>query len=88
MSSSAGQAILALIESDLAVVGGPPLIGLLTSLQSAKGNVLLQQAAIMQFVATAPSVGITLGIEVEQQLLVILISKIQGFITSQQPPPA
>lgn len=88
MSSSAGQAILALIESDLAVVGGPPLIGLLTSLQSAKGNVLLQQAAIMQFVATAPSVGITLGIEVEQQLLGILISKIQGFITSQQPPPA
>lgn len=80
--TTTGQAILALIESDLAVVGGPPLIGLLTSLQSAKGNVLLQQAAIMQFVATAPSVGINLGIEIEQQLLGLLIAKIQGFLTT------
>lgn len=87
MSSSTGQAILAMIESDLATVGGQPLIGLLTALQSAKGNVLLQQAAILQFVATAPSVGINLEIEIEQQLIGLLIQKVQAFIVAKSSGP-
>lgn len=81
-----GQAILALIESDIATVGGQPLIALLTTLQSAKGNVLLQQAAILQFVASAPTLGITLEVEVEGQLLTLAIAKVQGLIKGQATP--
>jgi len=76
-----------MIESDQATIGGQPLIGLLTALQSAKGNVLLQQAAILQFCATAPSVGINLEIEVEQQLLGLLIQKVQAFVVSKSSGP-
>jgi hypothetical protein len=88
MSTTPGQALLAMIESDIATVGGSPLISLLTTLQSAKGNVLLQQAAIMQFVASAPTMGITLEVEIEGQLLSLAISKIQAFIASKGAAPA
>jgi hypothetical protein len=84
---TAGQGLLALLESDLATIGGQPLIGLLTSLQSSKGNVLLQQAAILQFVAAAPTIGITLEVEVEQQLLGLLIQKVQAFVASKAAGP-
>lgn len=86
--ASPGQAILALIESDLATVGGQPLISLLTSLQSAKGNVLLQQASILQFVAAAPTMGITLEVEIEGQLLQLAIAKVQGLIGKAPAPTA
>jgi hypothetical protein len=78
-----GQALLSMLESDLATVGGQPLITLLTALQSAKGNVLLQQGAILQFVAAAPTAGITLEVEIEGQLLTLAISKVQAFIASK-----
>lgn len=87
-TTSVGQALLALLESDLATVGGAPLLGLLNALQSAKGNVLLQQAAVLQFVATAPTMGITLEVEVEGQLLQLLITKVQAFITAKGAPTA
>jgi len=85
MSSTTGQAILAMIESDLAVAGGQPLLGLISALQAAKGNVLLQQAAILQFTASAPAAGINLEIEVEGQLLQLVASKVQAFIASKAP---
>lgn len=78
-----GQALVALIESDLATVGGQPLIALITALMGAKGNVLIQQGAILQFVAAAPTVGITLEVELEQQLLQVALTKIQAFIASK-----
>jgi hypothetical protein len=78
-----GQALLTMIESDLATVGGAPLISLLQALQSAKGNTLAQQAAILQFVASAPTMGITLEVEVEGQLLQLAIAKVQAFIASK-----
>jgi hypothetical protein len=84
--TTVGQALLAMIESDLATVGGQPLLGLLTALQAAKGNVLLQQAAILQFVASAPTAGITLEIEVEGQLLGLLITKVQAFVAAKSAP--
>jgi len=82
MSQTVGQTILGLIENDLASVGGTPLITLLQTLQAAKGNVLLQQAAIMTFVASAPTLGLTLGIDVEGQLLGLAITKLQGLIAT------
>jgi hypothetical protein len=81
-----GQALLSLIESDLATVGGQPLLTLLTALQSAKGNILLQQGAILQFVAAAPTAGVTLEVEIEQQLLSLAITKVQTFIASKAAP--
>lgn len=78
-----GQSLLSMIESDLATLGGQPLLNLLTALQASKGNVLLQQAAILQFVATAPGVGIQLGVQVEQQLLQLAIDKVSAFISSR-----
>lgn len=82
MTTSVGQTILGLIENDLAAVGGTPLITLLQTLQAAKGNVLLQQAAIMTFVASAPQLGLTLGMDVEGQLLGLAITKLQGLIAA------
>jgi hypothetical protein len=82
-TTTPGQALLALISSDLATVGGPALITLLTALERADGNVLLQQGAIMQFVAAAPTAGITLEIDVEQQLIGLAITKVQAFLASQ-----
>jgi hypothetical protein len=87
-TTSVGQALLAMIESDLATVGGAPLMGLLNALQSAKGNMLMQQAAILQFIAAAPSAGLTLEVDIEGQLLSLLISKVQGFIVAKTTVPA
>ena len=87
-STSVGQALLAMLESDFATVGGTPLITLITSLQAAKGNRLLQQGAILQFVAAAPTAGITLEIQVEQQLLQMALTEVQAFIASKAAPAA
>lgn len=57
---------------------------LLQTLQNAKGNILLQQAAIIQFIASAPTLGLTLEIDIEQQLLAMAIAKIQS-VTAAKP---
>jgi hypothetical protein len=85
---SVGQALLALLQSDLATVGGAPLISLITALSAAKGNTMMQQASILQFVAAAPTAGITLEIEVEQQLLQMALTQVQAFIASKTAPAA
>lgn len=85
---SLGQALLSMIESDLATVGGQPLITLFETLQNAKGNVLLQQAAILQFIASAPTLGITLEVEIEGQLLTLAIAKIQAVVAKTAPAAA
>jgi hypothetical protein len=77
-----------MLESDLATVGGQPLITLLTALQAAKGNRLLQQGAVLQFVATAPTAGITIEVEIEQQLLQMALAEVQAFIASKAGTPA
>ena len=47
-TTTPGQALLALLESDLATVGGAPLITLLTALQAAKGDLELELLARRQ----------------------------------------
>lgn len=84
---SVGQTILNLVESDLASVAGTPVVNFLQSLVAAKGNLLMQSAAIQQFVATAPVLGITLVVEIEQQLLQIAIVKVQAFVAAKAAAP-
>lgn len=88
MTTSIGKALVALIESDLATVGGQPLISLMTTLQKSAGNRLLQGAAVAQFVAGAPAMGLTLEVEVEQQLLQMAITWLQGALSKAPPVPA
>ena len=85
-TTSPGQALLALLASDLATTGGQPLVTLVTALRDAKGNRLLQQGAVVQFMAAAPTAGITIEIEVEQQLLQMALTEIQAFIASKAAP--
>lgn len=88
MTTSVGEAFVALVESDLVSVGGQPLVNLITSLQNDKGNVLAEQAAILGFAAQAPSLGITLEVELQQQLLQAAINKLQGALAKAPPVPA
>lgn len=82
---SFGQALLAMLQADVASTGGQPLVTLITSLAAAKGNRLLQQGAVLQFVAAAPSAGITIEIEVEQQLLQMALTAVQAYIAAKTP---
>lgn len=86
MSQSFGQVLLSMLETDVATVGGKPLVTLITSLQAAAGNKLLQQGAVLQFIAAAPTAGITLEIEVEQQLLQMALTEVQAFIAAKATP--
>ncbi len=86
MTTSVGQALLALIESDLATVGGQPLITLITGLKTDAGNQLKQAADIMAFTAAAPAAGLQLEVMVEQQLLQMAITKIQAYVASKTTP--
>ncbi len=83
MSTSVGQALIAMLESDLVNIGGAPFETLLQSLKSANGNRALQAAAVIQFTAAAPAAGIQLELEVEQQLLTYAISDVQKFIAAK-----
>ena len=87
MSVSVGQALLNMIESDLATVGGQPLITLLTNLQKDLGNGPAEAADILAFTASAPKLGITLELQIEQQLIALAIGKLQAYL-SKVPAPA
>lgn len=89
--STIGQAILAIIESDLANVAGQPVLNLLTTLQASKGNLLMEAAAIQSFIGSAPALGLTLAAELEGQILELAIGKIKQYIAAKgtaAPPPA
>jgi hypothetical protein len=83
MTTSVGQAILAMFESDIVSSAGAPLVTLITALQANKGNLLAQEAAWLQFVAAAPTAGISLEIEVEGQLLSAILTKVQAEIAAK-----
>lgn len=85
MSASAGEAILAMFESDLVSVAGAPLLTLLTSLKAHAGNVPMQVADWIQFTAALPGSGIVLAVELEQQLLTAAVTKLQGYMASKAP---
>jgi hypothetical protein len=86
MSTSVGQAFVALVESDLATVGGTPLVSFIQAEIAAKGNFALQAANLLQFQASAPTLGIQLGIELEQQILQLALGKIQAAIAAKTAP--
>ena len=76
------QAILTVIQSDIASVAGSPLINLLNSLKASNGNVALEEAAILQFIGEAPNLGLQLGIEFQTQAINWAISKLQAYLTA------
>jgi hypothetical protein len=80
---TAGQAILALLESDLITAGGVPFETLLTSLIAHKGNALMQGADWLQFVAAAPGAGLQLEITLEGQILGAVLAKVQAAVAAK-----
>jgi hypothetical protein len=74
------QAILTVIQSDIASIAGQPLITLLNALKASNGNIALQQAAILQFIGEAPALGLQLGIEFETQAINWAIAKLQAYL--------
>lgn len=83
-----GQALVAMIESDLANVGGTPLETFLEDCKAANGNLGLEAAALLKLEAAAPAAGIQLEVEVQQQLLSIALSKLQTYLASKAAPTA
>lgn len=82
-SQSFGQWLVNTLEADAASVGGAPLVALLTNWAAHAGNPLLQSADLLQFEAAAPAAGLQLEIEVEQQLLQLVIAKVQAFVAAK-----
>lgn len=85
---TAGQALLAMIESDLAVAGGQPLLNFLEACKAANGNTGLEAVALLQLEAAAPAAGLQLEITVQQQLITLAITKLQTFLASKVAPAA
>lgn len=87
-NSSVGQAILAIIESDLLKVGGAPVVQFLEDCKSANGNLALEAAALLKLEAAAPAAGITLEVTVQQQLIDFALGKLQAYMAGKQPQSA
>lgn len=83
-----GQAILAIIESDVATVAGSPVIQFLEDCKAANGNLGLEAAAVLKLEAAAPGAGIQLELEVQTQLLNFVLAKVQAYVASKAAPPA
>jgi hypothetical protein len=88
MTTSVGQAILGMLESDLDTVAAPQVITLLQNLATHKGNKIAQGADVVQFVATAPAAGLTLEAEVEAQLLQLGVRWIQSEVAKAPAAPS
>lgn len=82
-SVSVGQAILALVESDLAAVAGSPVLQFLEDCKAANGNLGLEAAALLKLEAAAPGAGIQLEVTVQQQLLQTAITKLQTYLAGK-----
>lgn len=85
MTTSVGQAILAVVQSDIASVAGAPLETFLEDVQAANGNLGLEAAALLKLEAAAPGAGIQLELAVQQQLVGFALSKLQAYIASKAP---
>lgn len=88
MSTTPGQAILALIESDIANVAGAPVLTFLEACKAANGNTALEAVALLQLEAAAPAAGIQLEITVQAQLIGLAITKLQAYLASKAIPAA
>lgn len=88
MSTSVGQAILAVVEADLTSVAGAPIIQFLKDCEAANGNVGLEGVALLKLEAAAPGAGIQLELEVQNQLLNLALTKIQAYVASKATPAA
>jgi hypothetical protein len=78
------QAILTVVQGDLAGAAGP-LVTFLDSIEEADGNLGLEAAALLQLEGTLPGAGISLGIELQNQIVSIALSKLKSYIASKTP---
>lgn len=86
-TTSLGQMVLTMLEQDLAETAGPAVMTLFSNWKTHAGNKLLQAVDLATFVNQAPEAGITLEVEVEQQLLTLVQTKVQEFIAAKAPAP-
>ena len=87
MTTSVGQAILGVIESDVAKVAGAPLVTFLEDCAAANGNLGLEAAALLKLEAAAPAAGMQLELTVQQQLLNLALNKLQTYLGSKSTAP-
>jgi hypothetical protein len=81
-SQSFGQWLISTLEADLAGTAGGPVVTLLQNWETHAGNPLLQGADLLAFQGAAPAAGLQLEVELQQQLLAMVISKVQAKIAS------
>ena len=81
--TSAGQAFLAMIESDLLTTGGAPLMAFFQADLAANGDKMKQAAALLQLIASGPAAGLTFLAELEGQLLGLAITKLQAAMAAK-----
>jgi hypothetical protein len=78
--------LVTLIEGDVLSIGGEPILTLLTNLKTHAGNAVMQSADVLQFTAAAPLAGLELGVQLEQQLLGLAITKLQAAMAAKAAP--
>jgi hypothetical protein len=84
-SQTFGQWLISTLEGDLAQTGGTPLLTLLTNWEAHAGNPLLQGADLLAFQGQAPAAGLQLEVELQQQLLQLVITKVQAQVAKLTP---
>jgi hypothetical protein len=84
MATSTGQAILAVIESDLLTAGGAPLINFVTAFGAAGGDPLKIAAAWVQLQGAVVGVLPSLEVTLSQQIAAALTAKLAAAIASAQ----
>ena len=82
-TTSVGQAILAIVESDIASVAGSPLVTFLEDCRAANGNLGLEAAALLKLEAAAPAAGIQIELTVQQQLITLALNKLQTYLAAK-----
>lgn len=82
-TESGWKAFLSMLETDVLTVGGVPLQTCITAMIAANGNLALEAAALLQFNAAAPAAGITLAVDVQNQLLQLALTKLQALMAAK-----
>jgi hypothetical protein len=82
--SATEQAVLAVVQADLAQQAGP-LVTFLQDIESADGNLGLEAAALLKLEGAAPAAGLMLGIQVQNQIVSFALTKLNAYIASKAP---
>ena len=78
------QAVLNIVTGDLAGASAP-IVTFLEDLEAADGNLGLEAAAVLQLEGALPAAGLSVGIELQNQLLSFALTKLKAYIASKSP---